>query len=121
MILYEISTGKITDDNGQLLGFGYSGNGDRINDPTQISVVGHGPIPIGTYSLGTPVDRPESVGHFAIPLIPDASNIMFGRSGFFIHGDNPAANHSASDGCIVTGPTVRQAISQGSGQLSVVA
>jgi hypothetical protein len=36
-----------------------------------------------------------------MPLTPDPSNEMFGRSAFFIHGDNPQLNHTASDGCII--------------------
>jgi hypothetical protein len=32
---------------------------------------------------------------------------MFGRFGFFMHGDNQLANHTASDGCIIMSHDIR--------------
>ena len=111
---YEISTGRIVvydaTDTPTLLGIGYSGNGPCINDPDKTWVVGHGPIPLGLYLIGSPEEHPESVGAYALPLTPDPANSMFGRGGFFIHGDNPQANHSASDGCIVANRAIRTII-----------
>ncbi len=56
-------------------------------------------------------------------LTPAATNIMYGRGGFLIHGDNAAANFTASDGCIVAGPAIRQQIADlvatGEDQLTV--
>jgi hypothetical protein len=44
---------------------------------------------------------------------------MFGRSGFFCHGDNPAENQTASDGCIVAARPIREIVAQHS-QLTVI-
>jgi hypothetical protein len=86
----------------------YSGNGQCMNDPEKTWVVGHGPIPGGAYLVCAAEDHPESVGAFALPLTPDPSNDMMGRSSFYIHGDNSAENFTASDGCIVTSREVRE-------------
>jgi hypothetical protein len=43
-----------------------------------------------------------------MPLTP--SGDTFGRSDFFIHGDNAQLNHSASDGCIILVREIRQQI-----------
>jgi hypothetical protein len=78
-----------------------------------------GPIPCGLYSIGIPVDN-TSLGPFAIPLTPVESNQMFGRSGFYIHGDNQAMNQSASDGCIIAPRDLRHEIwDSGDRQLAV--
>lgn len=93
-----------------VLGLGYAGNGDCLNDPTKTPVKGHGPLPVGLYFVGAPEDRPQSVGEFALPLTPYATNLMFGRGSFLIHGDNKECNHTASDGCIVLARPVREAV-----------
>jgi hypothetical protein len=35
---------------------------------------------------------------------------MFGRSDFYIHGDNPALNYTASEGCIILARPIREQI-----------
>jgi hypothetical protein len=109
---YQISTGQLTtyDSTGtaSLIGTGYAGNGSCLNDPTMTWVVGHGPLPVGRYYIQAPQDLPGSVGMFALRLDPDPANDMKGRSGFFIHGDNPEMDHSASDGCIVAARPTRE-------------
>lgn len=117
MVSFKISTGELfaqPDPDGvySLIGHGYSGNGDAINDPAQTDKHAHGPLPVGHYSIGSAEDRPQSVGAFALPLTPDPANQMFGRSGFFVHGDNPQQNQTASDGCVVTARPVREIIAQ---------
>ena len=109
---YEQNTGKQYDPEGILEGTGYSG-GQAGNAPYAINnhylqnVRGVGPIPCGIYRFGTPTDGTH-LGPFAIPLIPDEDNNMFGRSAFYIHGDNFSLNHSASDGCIVHMRSLRE-------------
>jgi hypothetical protein len=61
-----------------------------------------GPLPQGRYMTALVADSPRT-GLATIILDPDPANQMFGRSGFRIHGDNAAANHTASDGCIIAG------------------
>lgn len=106
MIQFCISTGAIS-QNASSIGMGYAGHPPYVNDPTACDMKGLGPLPVGTYGIGPPENFPESVGMFAIPLTPQPENTMFGRSGFFVHGDNPAANQTASDGCIVTSRATR--------------
>jgi len=102
------------DTAGSLLATGYSGHGDGVNNPAMQNVHDFGPIPQGVYTIGEPLDPPDHLGTLAMPLTPDPANEMFGRSEFFIHGDNAAMNHSASDGCIILDHTARAAIFAGS-------
>ena len=102
---YEQDTGRLYGPDGLLLAIGYAGGDggnrpDGVNNHKLQNVHNVGPLPCGTYTLGTPVEG-SHLGPFAIPLEPDANNEMFGRSGFYCHGDTQALNHSASDGCII--------------------
>jgi len=110
--LYEIANGRMS-RGGNLLAKGYSGNGDGLNNPLMIAVKDHGPLPVGFYTIGEPIPHEPKVGAYALPLIPDGANEMFGRSGFFIHGDNQKLDNSASDGCIVLPLFARQRIGLG--------
>lgn len=120
MISFQISTGNLS-QNGIPIGSGYSGNGDGINNVCCEDQKMHGPIPEGFYSLGTPFDDPAGTGAFSIPLAPDATNTMYGRSGFRCHGgkrnepcDSPAADpggsRTASEGCIICARSIREVI-----------
>ncbi len=109
MITFTISTGRLTRDDGTDIGPAYSGAPGSVDDPSTTAVRQHGPIPVGTWGIGDPVDLPH-LGPFCLPLSPNAETNTFGRSGFFVHGDNGAHNESASEGCIVTAPTIRQAV-----------
>jgi Protein of unknown function (DUF2778) len=109
---FEISTGNLYDPLGNLAAKGYSGgncgkNPEGVDNPDDEAMKDIGPIPEGGYSFGTPVLQ-SHLGPFAIPLSPASSNQMFGRSGFFCHGDNAA--HAASEGCIIIPPDVRKAM-----------
>lgn len=109
MWTYHQSTGVLTHD-GETAGTGYSGNGEGMNNPAMQDVRGHGPLPAGSYTIGAPLDPPDHLGPLAMPLTPAPANEMFGRSAFFMHGDNAAMNYSASDGCIVMARAIRQAV-----------
>ena len=111
MVTFEIKTGTLLAD-GQIIGHGYAGNGDCLNNPEMCAMAQHGPLPTGFYVIGQPIDQPKSTGAYSLPLWPDISNQMFGRNGFFVHGDNPEQNQTASDGCIVTGRDVREVIAK---------
>lgn len=89
---------------------GYSGHGAGMNNPKAQALSDVGPIPQGWYTIDAPIDPPSHLGPCAMPLIPDAMNEMFGRSGFYIHGDNAEMNHSASDGCIILPRPAREMI-----------
>lgn len=91
-----------------VLGNGYSGTGTYRNRPEYTFLHDRGPIPAGWYTIGAAVDRPESVGAFALPLTPEPGTEMFGRSDFYCHGDNSV--HDASHGCIVASQLIRQIV-----------
>ena len=106
---YSQSTGELSLD-GVFKGLGYSGHGPGFDNPSNESVLGVGPLPVGEYKIGDWEEHHKILGPCVAPLIPDSKNIMFGRSGFFIHGDNQKMNHTASDGCIILSLTLREMI-----------
>ena len=111
---FEIAGGSILNPDGSFAASAYSG-GDKGQRPDGVDNVSDeatknvGPLPEGIYTLGTPVDHSQ-LGPFAIPLIPDPSNQMYGRGSMYIHGDTAAMNHSASEGCIITNRNTRNAM-----------
>ena len=122
MWTFQSSTGKIINPSGEVVCTGYAGgncgdNPEGVNNPELQAASCVGPLPYGPknddtpniYTFGTPEDSPH-LGPFAIPLIPDSDNNMFGRSGFFCHGDNAKLNKSASEGCIVAPRPIRESM-----------
>lgn len=118
MWTYQQSTGRFS-HNGVLVGVGYSGHQEHANRPEDEQLHGLGPIPRGLYTMqnwrddvhkGPCVCKGPCVhkGPCVCDLIPDATNQMFGRSGFMLHGDNAAGDHSASEGCIIQRRPVRE-------------
>ena len=87
-------------ENPRILARGYSGHSPYVNDPDAEALKARGPIPRGSYRVSNPWDH-VMLGPVSFFLDPEPSNVMFGRSGFFIHGDNEYGNMSASRGCIV--------------------
>ena len=86
----------------------YSGHDRGLNNPGMEEIHGLGPIPRGLWTIGTFFDHPH-LGPCVAHLMPVDHDAHM-RTGFFIHGDNEEMDHSASDGCIVAGPMIRQAI-----------
>lgn len=127
-IKYVQRTGELFGPDGQLMCVGYSGkdDGDGIvepgegkNDPSKQTERGVGPLPVGDYAIGPPFTHPR-IGEYILRLEPMEGTQMFGRSGFLIHGGNPAGG--ASEGCIVVPRLVRERIWQsGDRHLLVVA
>jgi hypothetical protein len=102
-------------------GKGYAGKGLGKNNPAMQSAHGLGPLPCGLYDVLAPVDTP-SHGPFVLWLLPHATNEMWGRAGFGIHGDSREHPGAASEGCMIFGPGVRHKIWQSSDHvLKVVA
>jgi hypothetical protein len=117
---YSQSTGALS-HNGEFIDTGYSGHGDGFNNPNAQDDVDVGPLPQGNYTIGAVEADGGRLGPYVMPLQPDAANRMFGRNGFFIHGDNRAMNNTASDGCIILSRLVRTLIAQsGDTNLTVV-
>lgn len=102
---YSQTTGHLTRA-GELVGIGYSGAGPGRDNPAMEAVHNVGPIPKGLYSIGPAFDAPVQ-GPCVMRLTPVGHDAL-GRTGFMIHGDNPA--HDASTGCVVMGPGARQSI-----------
>ena len=123
MWTFEQRTGKAIDPSGKLVATGYAGgncgkNQEGKNNPDMQNVKSIGPLPRGIYTLRTPVDHTH-LGPFAIPLIPDVTNEMFGRGDFYVHGDTtPSGN--ASEGCVILPRWVRNLMWSSGKQLQVV-
>lgn len=83
---------------------GYAGRELGRNNPLMQRVKGVGPLPRGNYKVAHPIRHPR-LGPVAFPLEPSPDTDTFGRSGFFIHGDNARGN--ASHGCIILPRHVR--------------
>lgn len=106
---YKQSTGEIF-HNGRVIGRGYAGKNGGKNNPAMQSVSATGPLPQGFYTIiGHPFTHPHT-GAYSIRLQPSSGNIMFGRSGFLIHGDSRNHPGDASDGCIVLARHIREVI-----------
>ena len=93
------------------IGVGYSGHGAGVNNPDMQEVEGIGPIPVGFYTIGFALNPPDHLGPLAMPLIPDASNQMFGRSAFFVHGAHANDQRDSSHGCPILDHAARIQIS----------
>jgi hypothetical protein len=110
---------------GQTAAAGYSGRDAGYNNPQMQSVDNTGPVPRGGYSIGAAFTH-AIAGPVTMRLIPDHSNLMFGRDGFMIHGDTPAhfahprPDNSASHGCIVLPHNVREDIANSTDRRLVV-
>lgn len=98
---------------------GYSGKGVHKNDPDSQQLECLGPIPCGVYRIGDPHDSPLH-GPYCLPLTPDIANVMFGRSGFLIHGDSIEHPGAASEGCIILMRSQREAIYRSGDRMLVV-
>jgi len=108
---FQQGTGDISHD-GEFIATGYSGNGDGLNNPQAQGQGFVGPIPRGTYTIGAAMQDGGHMGPFVLPLTAWPVNRMFGRDGFFVHGDNATRDQSASQGCIVLHRQWRQMIAQ---------
>ena len=93
-----------------IIGVGFSGNQFHFNQPIFESLSKQGPLPENRYKLHYQETHP-TLGPHVFRLEPIDNSPMFGRDEFYIHGDNPAANHTSSEGCIVTSLPTRSLFS----------
>ena len=107
---YDSTSGHLFNPAKALICVCYSGRGPGLNNPSMENDKDIGPIPRGSYTIGTEYTHPTE-GPIVMNLEPDEGTETFGRSGFHIHGDNPQQNHSASLGCIIAPRFARQLIS----------
>ena len=112
-LVYEVANGLLfLGDNRDALvciATGYAGAPSARNDPDRQDEKGVGPIPVGVWHIDAPKDHPR-LGPQAFHLEPDKAVQVYGRSGFFIHGDNSRGGGSASNGCIVLNRRTRDLI-----------
>jgi len=121
MWTYRQSTGELADPLGEIIAVGYAGAGAGKNNPAMQSDIDVGPITQGFYTIGAPINS-EDHGPFAMPLLPAATNQMFGREGFMMHGDSIVHPGDASEGCIIMPRATREAVwASGDRQLQVIA
>lgn len=117
---YEQATGKLFDKDNTDIATGYAGRALGKNNPAMQDVKGIGPLPCGMYTIYAPHDS-TTVGKYAMRLLPDPQNEMFGRSSFYMHGDAIHDPGNASHGCIVMDRTVRELVwDSGDHRLQVV-
>lgn len=109
--VYIQETGEFYDCLGTLLGVGYAGHDDGVNNHDMQYVVNEGPIPVGRYIIGEAFEHPHA-GPITMRLTPCVGTDTHGRDGFLIHGDTITRNRSASNGCVVQDHDVRVAISK---------
>jgi hypothetical protein len=105
---YSQSTGRMT-HNGAFVEKGYSGGGEGKDNPDMERAIKAGPIPRGTYHIGSPRNSSHS-GPYVLDLTPYAHN-AHGRTEFLIHGDSISNPGNASEGCIVLSRKTREKIS----------
>jgi hypothetical protein len=118
---YVQNTGCLFDPHGKLAGAGYSGHGQGMNNHAMETVRGVGPLPCGSYTIGDAYDDAH-LGPCVMHLDANSGTDTHGRSLFRMHGDNSAHNHSASDGCLIFGPDIRNRVADDDDdQLVVVA
>jgi hypothetical protein len=116
--IFSQSTGQLTHVNyvtGEVtyIDTGYSGLGIGLNNPYAQSFQNIGPIPQGLYTVGPQQNNVTSIGHVlpaSMRLTPDASNQMFGRGGFLIHGPHANDNQDSSNGCPIYSKDTRDQI-----------
>lgn len=103
----------------QIVGTGYSGknSGKRhgLNNSAMQNVRNIGPIPQGTYTIERQRNNRTHGPHghtlrASMRLTPQRGTNTFSRGGFLMHGDNSHRNHSASNGCIIMGPAIRNRV-----------
>jgi hypothetical protein len=111
MWTFSQDSGAISLD-GAPMGTGYAGRGADKDNPSAQFVVDEGPLPQGFYTIGA-FHRDPKLGP-CMALTPDASNIMEGRGGFFMHLENPSHPGWSSEGCIVVPPALIEQIAASS-------
>lgn len=123
MFIFKQSNGDLWDCSGAVIGTGYSGHGEGLNNPAMQNIPDVGPIPQGMYRIGQAYGHTEH-GPLVMQLIPFPENEMFGRSAFLMHGDLKSApgKHEASKGCIIMDFSTRAAVARSADrELKVIA
>ena len=108
-IVYHRRSGELDINGTTVTRRGYAGAVACRNNPAMEHVRNCGPLPRGTYTM-------EYIGFYKGPdtirLHPAPGNEMYGRSGFLIHGDSLKNPGTASSGCIILEPKIRERLLQ---------
>lgn len=108
MLQYTQAHPHITLDGHPIMGAPlYSGHSAGLNNPALEATPDVGPIPAGQWRIVRWDDHHDDKGPVVAVLEP-VGHDAHGRTRFLIHGDNALGNNSASHGCIVAGPAIRQ-------------
>eukprot|EP01017_Pseudomicrothorax_dubius_P001677 TRINITY_DN0_c602_g1_i3.p2 TRINITY_DN0_c602_g1~~TRINITY_DN0_c602_g1_i3.p2 ORF type:complete len:143 (+),score=35.86 TRINITY_DN0_c602_g1_i3:44-472(+) len=91
----------------------YSGDQAHYNKQQFQNLRAKGPLPVGKWQVIASYARHPHLGTYAHHLGPVAVAKQYGRSGFFIHGDNRRNNHTASQGCIIVDNESRMNVKKG--------
>ena len=105
---YNVATHMFT-RNGKKYTADYAGATGYKNDSSQECVKGKGPLPRGTYTIGSPHNSPHT-GKYTLNLAPSPDNAMCGRSAFRIHGASKKHPQDSSEGCIIAPFIIRKSI-----------
>lgn len=121
--IWSQSKGTVTNTSnpGVVVGSGYAGHGNGVNNPSLQGVQGTGPLPQGGYTIQPQQTNITGTGvilQSSMRLSPDPTNNMLNRAGFLIHGGN-MNTQASSAGCIVLQPAVRNIIG-GSGDYRLI-
>lgn len=111
MWTFVVRSGAWIDPIGKVMTYAYSGAPGAVNDPARQAEHNVGPLPVGVWRMGDPVNT-QKHGPFFIPLTPEPGTETFGRSAFGMHGDKKdptAPPRSASEGCVILPLDVREA------------
>jgi len=117
---YSQSSGRMASSAGSCTGIGYSGHGEGLNNPAMQHVPDVGPLPQGVYDIGAFFDDVGGKGPIVAHLSAQPGSETFGRSGFMIHGDNGASDHTASEGCIILPRAMREQIMASNDRVLIV-
>lgn len=113
MFRYQVKTGILINSGNAVIGKGYSGHGEGLNNPAFEQLHDIGPTPRGIYIAELIADKdgnPIDYKHKSAPvfrLIPEPETNTFGRSGFLMHGHEKgeiigkSETENSSLGCMV--------------------
>jgi len=108
-LTFQQSTGLVTDSAGEVVAHAWAGNGEGLNNPAMQAVRCVGPLPQGTYRVGTWEEQHPGLGPMVVHLQQIAGE-TFGRDGFYIHGPSSTHYMQESKGCVVVPHEQRQKI-----------
>jgi len=108
-IVYHWRSGELDINGTTVTRMGYAGAPACRNNPAMEHVRNCGPLPRGTYTME---DAGRYITEVTIRLHPSPGNEMYGRSGFYIHGDSLKNPGTASEGCIILERKFRERLLQ---------